>query len=804
MIKPLHSIISGIVLVLGPATAALAQGTADRFQITGRVLDEQTRRPMEYVNVILYRASDSTLVTGTVTDPDGTYELQKVPEGEYFMGFRFLGYETGRADQVRVRSGPVDLGDLLLVPSGITMGDVVVEGARPTFTYQIDKKVIDVDQISTTISGTAAEVLANIPSVSVDIEGNVSLQGSDNFTVLIDGKPSVLDAQDALQQIPASTIGSIEIITNPSAKHDPEGSAGIINIKMKKNRGRGWSGLANADVGLNDKYGGDMLFQHKDASMTAILGIDYNRRLHPATSSGEERFLYQGTMSTIRSTGDMRMVRNAFGLRGEMEFGVGESGSMTFSGRYGTREWQRNALLQQTSWSAPGAAPVSSLNALHRRRGGDFAALNAGYQLSFDPDVAEHTLLTQLMFRYRDSDELTTSELFGSGIPSGKRTTEAGPSREMNSRIEYVLPFGKNHKFESGYQGEIDISEEGTSLSDYDSTGNYVLLPRFSNRVEYEDNNHALYSLYSGMWGAFGYQAGLRSEYTRRRIKVTGVQDFLIDRWDFFPTLHFSYRFSGESQAMASYTRRIDRPRGWELEPFETWIDANTVRSGNPSLVPEFIDSYEAGFQTLLGEISFSLEGYHRVEHNTIEHIRSVYSDNVLLSTPANVGTEFSSGVEVLANVDPVHNWNATLIGNVYDYRIRGIVLNERFSRQSFNWSTRFNNVIKAGPSTQFQLNARWNSPSVSAQGRREGYASVDVAAKQEFLDKQFSLTLQIQNLLKTARHEYTSEGPGFYSYRDYSTESPVVMLTFRLSINNYSSDKDSERQDGFGGEEGF
>ncbi len=802
MHKPLIYSIS-IITALGIAATTLAQDAAGRPLITGRVLDEQTHRPMEYVNVILYRAADSTLVTGTVTDPKGIYQLQRVPRGEYFMGFRFLGYETRRADQFRVRSTPVDLGDVLLVPTGITMRDVVVEGARPTFTYQIDKKVIDVDQISTTISGTAADVLANVPSVSVDIEGNVSLRGSSNFTVLIDGRPSVLDAQDALQQIPASTIGSIEIITNPSAKHDPEGSAGIINIKMKKDRGRGWSGLANADVGLNDKYGGDMLFQHKDASMTAILGIDYNRRLHPAASSGEERYLYQGTMSTIQSTGDMRMLRNAFGFRGEMEFSVGERSSMTFSGRYGTREWQRNALLQQTSWSAPGSLPTSSLNVLHRRRGGNFAAFNAGYRLLFDPDVEEHSLLTQLMFRYRDSDELTTSELFGSGIPTRRKTTEAGPSREVNARVEYVLPFGKDHKFEAGYQGEIDISEDATTLSDFDSSGQYVLLPRFSNQVKYVDNNHALYSLYSGTWGAFGYQAGVRSEYTRRRVRVAAL-DFLIDRWDFFPTLHFSYRFSGENQAMASYTRRIDRPHGWELEPFETWIDANNVRKGNPSLVPEFIDSYEIGLQTLLGQVSLSLEGYHRVEHNTIEDVSSVYSENVLLRTPVNVGTEFSSGVELLANVDPVRNWTMTIIGNTYDYRIRGILLKEPFSRQSVNWSMRFNNTIKVGPSTQFQLNARWNSPSVSAQGRREGFASVDAAAKQEFLDKQFSLTLQMQNILKTARHEYTSEGPGFYSYSDYSMESPVVMLTFRLSINNYSPEKDREGQEGFGGEEGF
>ncbi len=760
---------------------------------------------MEYVTVLLFRLNDSSLVTGAVTDPEGTFELQSIPTGDYFMNLRFVGYETERMGRRRVEGQTVDLGDILLVPSAISMDGVVVEGTRPTFSYQIDKKVIDVDQLSTSISGTAADVLANVPSVSVDIEGNVSLRGSSNFTVLIDGRPSVLEAQDALQQIPASTIGSIEIVTNPSAKHDPEGSAGIINIKMKKNRNIGWSGLANADVGLKEKYGGDLLFQHKDGSITAILGIDYNRRLHTAASSGEERYLYQGNLSTTQSSGEMRMLRNAFGTRGELEFAIGEGNSMTLSGRYGTRERQRNAVLEHMARSVPGTPTVSSENRIHRRRGGDFAALNAGYRHAFDPDGDRHTLTAQLMFRHRDSDELTTSELFGSGQPTGRKTTEAGPSREVNTRIEYVLPLGEEYKFEAGYHGETDISEEATTLSDYDPSGAYVLLPQFSHQVKYQDNEHAFYSLYSGKWNALGFQAGLRTEYTQRRIRLEAGQDFSIDRWDFFPTLHFSYRFSGDNQAMASYTRRIERPRGWELEPFETWIDANNVRRGNPSLIPEFIDSYEIGTQTLFAGLSLSVEGYHKVNHNTIEDIRSVYSDDVLLTTPANVGTAFSSGAELLANLDPIKGWSVALIGNAYNYRIEGTLLDEPFSRKSFNWSVRFNNIVRAGPSTQLQLNGQWNSPSVSPQGRREGFASIDVAAKQEFFERQLSLTLQVRNLLKTARHEYTSEGPDFYSYSNYSIESPVVMLTFRYSLNNFRRDEDGSegsREGDFGREE--
>lgn len=783
------------LLVTSFAVSAQAQNS-----LVGRVLDSATRQPMEYVNVILHPDHSDSLVTGTVTGKEGRFDLLPIPSGDYRVRLRFMGYETRTIDNVRVTDARVDLGDITLTPTTIPLGDVVIEGARPTLTYRIDKKVIEVDQMSTAISGTAADVLVNVPSVTVDIEGNVRLRGSSNFTVLVDGKPSVLDPQDALQQIPASTIENIEIITNPSAKYDPEGTAGIINITMKQQRGAGWSGLMNGNIGLKEKYGGDLLLEHKDGSFSALLGIDHNDRLSPGISNSEERYEYQGTTSVIATSGDMEFLRSTFGVRGALEFSVSEQGSMTLNGRYGNREWQRNAILRHNATTGT-TSPIASRNFLHRQRGGDFSAINAGYQHLFSKGQPAHKLSLDLMFRYGDSDELTVSELIqNQQLTGGRRTTEGGPSRQLNTRLEYILPFGEKNKFEAGYHGEVDFDEEATTLSELDTaTVQYALLPQFSHQVQYRDNRHAWYSLYAGEEGMFGYQAGLRTEYTLRKIRVENAGEFIIDRWDLFPTLHLSYRFSGENQLMASYTRRIDRPRGWELEPFLTWIDATNVRSGNPSLLPEYIDSYELGMQTLLDPVSLSMEVYHRVEHNATEDLRSVYAENVTLTSVHNVGTEYSSGTEFLVTFDAVPGWNVNLVGNLFDYRIQGEVFNEPFSRKSFNWSARFNNLIKVGGSTQFQLNAMWNSPSVSPQGRRDGFASVDVAAKQEFFSKQFSLTLQIQNVLGTARHEMTSSGPGFFSYSYHKMESPVVMLTARLSINNYPPERERPRGGGFG-----
>ena len=210
------------------------------------------------------------------------FRLSDIRSGKYRLEVRFIGYNTQRFDvDINPEKPIVDLGEIFIKPAALKLNDVVVQGERSPVSYQIDKKVIDVDKIQTVISGNAADVLQNVPSVTVDIEGNVSLRGSTSFTVLVDGRPSIMSAQDVLQQIPASSIESIEIITNPSAKYDPEGTAGIINIILKKNQNLGLSGIVNGNVGLKEKYGGDFLFQYRTPDILYTFGMDYNKRNFP-------------------------------------------------------------------------------------------------------------------------------------------------------------------------------------------------------------------------------------------------------------------------------------------------------------------------------------------------------------------------------------------------------------------------------------------------------------------------------------------------------------------------------------------
>ncbi len=771
--------------------------------IAGKVFEKNTNTPIEYANIVLYQQSDSAQITGTISNNEGRFELNQVPPGKYYLDVQFIGFGKERIGDLTIGRGSrnIDVGDIYLATTSLNVGDVVVEAARSPITYEIDKKVISVDQFGASLSGNAADVLENVPSVTVDIEGNVSLRGSGSFTVLIDGRPTILDGQDALQQIPAGLIENIEIITNPSAKYDPEGTAGIINIIMKKKRNYGLSGLMNLNAGFNDKYGGEFLAEYKNPAFNTTFGVDYNKRFFPGTSEEENIYQHQGNTSYVNSLGDITRGRISFGLRGSIDFSFGSNNFLSLGGRYGTREGNRNSVLDYQEWTQQSPNRESYTNLNESERSGDFYSLNLNYLKKFNSNG--HELSSDFRYHSHNSDEFSTSALYEQTVPiEGKKTTESGPSDELNAKIDYTLPFNKTSKFEAGYQGEIDISEENTGLLELNpETFNYDALPLFSHSVRYERNEQALYSIYSNEINNFGFQAGFRTEYTYRLIELLGeTEQFTIDRWDYFPSAHLSYKFSGGQQLMTSYTRRINRPRGWYLEPFETWSDANTVRIGNPALKPEYIDSYELSGQTIIGKASLSSELYYRIENNKIEGIRSVYADNITLRTYDNVGKDYSLGAEFLLNFDLVKNWNLNLMGNLYNYKIEGVLYDEPFSRESFNWRTRMSNVIKIGKTFQLQLNAAYYSPSVSAQGKREGFFRSDLAVKKELFDKQIALTLQIRDLVNTANHEFISEGPDFYSYNYFTRESPMVMLNIRFTFNNFKQ----ERNRGGGDEGGF
>ncbi len=446
---------------------------ANGASIQGTVVDSELGSPVEYANVVLFHRADSTLVTGQITDEDGYFRLTDIAPESYYLEVKFIGYHAKTIDLVEVEDyrSAVVLGTISIDRAAIPLEGEEIVADRPAVEFRIDKKVIDVDKQYTAASGTAVDVLENVPSVTVDVEGNVSLRGSTNFTVLIDERPTVLEPSEALQQIPAGTIENIEIITNPSARYDPDGTSGIINIITKKSETRGRSGIGTLNAGFDEKYGFEFLFNDRTRKRNIFIGADYNRRVYPGTVSVENRTEDGDTTFFVDSSGDLGRKRTRYGVSGGIELNLGARDLLGTGVRFGHRSGEGDSRLLYDEWSEPGEARERSTSITDRGRSGGYYSVNVDYRHAFSGNG--HELVGQAVYDGREGDEETLNELLDDEgiVLSGRRTTEKGPSKRLRLKLDYALPLNESDRFESGYQSRMRRSEDGTMLFEYDPAG---------------------------------------------------------------------------------------------------------------------------------------------------------------------------------------------------------------------------------------------------------------------------------------------------------------------------------------------
>lgn len=781
---------------------SLNENPNPRYKVTGTVIDAKAKAPLEYATIALLSVPDSNIVNGIITDSKGKFTVEADHPGDYILKIKFIGYESYFTHATLTRDDPVaDLGTIHLQSSSMDIEEVSIEASEGYMEYKIDRKVIHVSEQYTALSGTAVDLLKNVPSIDVDIEDNVSIRGNSNFTVLIDGRPSVLEGNEALQQIPAGMIKDIEIITNPSAKFDPEGTGGIINIITEKRTVTGVSGLVHADVGLDDKYGADFLLNYRTDKFNYFLGGDYSNRNYPGTIERRQETYTGDTISYLYSDGNYARGSERYSARGGIEWFPDEHNVLSLSGRYGYRASLGSSTIDYEEWTnaAPERNRYSNLE--ESERSGNYYSLNGDYTYDFNggnrEDQSEHRLDVNLMFYTREGNEESINFLLDSGgeRSDGQRSTESGPASGFEYRFNYEQPFTRAANIEAGAQGRIGISDESNGLYFYEpDTKEFLFQDEFSNDVSYRRNIHALYGLFKGEYNTLGYQLGLRGEYTFRDIIMNEQGEFNIDRWDYFPSVHLSYSPGEKNQFMASYSRRIDRPRGWYFEPFITWSDAFNVRRGNPGLLPEYIGSYEVGYQRKLSETDFfSTELYYRVTRNKIERIREIYRDNIMLSTFANVGTDYALGSEIMLSMRHFDWWESDYSGNFYNYRVQGNVFGEALDRGRFTWSLEWNNIFRITRSTRLQVSAEYDSPEIEAQETESATFEFDAAVRQSLLDNKLLLTLQVRDVFGTDQHESVIEANDFYAYRLYRHRAPIVMLNLTFRINNFGKNGEQD-----------
>ncbi|MBX2841556.1 MAG: TonB-dependent receptor [Flammeovirgaceae bacterium] len=732
--------------------------------------------------------------------------MKGLANGNYYLEITFIGYEKKVVNDIILNTGnsKIDLGKIVLPRAISELDEVEIVADEMSVEYRIDRKVINVSQQLTAASGSAVDILENLPSITVDIEGNVALRGSTGFMVLIDGRPTVLESSEALQQLPANSIENIEIITNPSAKFNPDGTSGIINIITKKNKLQGFSGTANLNLGNYKRKGAGFLVNYTNKRLTTFFGGDYNLGTRPGYEINERTTEQNDTTFFTRSEGEKNGQRDFWVLRGGLGYNFTDKDNFNVEFNYGYSNSQRSGSLNYLETVNPGNISNEYISQQNSKRGGNFYSVSSSYQHDFAGK--KHNLIAQVNYRKRQSTEESLNQLLNNdqSITSGQRNTEDGPGAVLQLNLDYTRPFGDKNKFETGYQARIGRSGDKTELYFYNPDNEeYEIQSEFSNDTDYNRDIHAIYGIYGGEKGNFGYQIGLRGEYTYRTINsLTVGQEFTIDRFDYFPTLHTSYKLPLEQQVMASYSRRIERPRSYYLEPFITWSDAFNVRQGNPGLKPEYIDAMELNYLKGLGDHTFSFEGYYRITNNKTERIRSVYQENVMLSRPENVGKDYALGGEMVLSLNLFEWWKMDISGNFYNYRLEGALEEQSFDRQSFNWNTRWSNTFRPFKGNRVQLNSRYNSATVTAQGMRGDYWTADLAVSQEFWKKKMTGIVQIRDLFGKVIRDAESSGVGFYSYEEEYNYAPQFSVTLNYRFNNYKSKKGERGGDGDGGDD--
>lgn len=772
----------------GGKRGASDQGMQKKGEIFGTIIDSVSKKPMAYVTVLALKQPENTPVNGAVTTDNGQFSIPDLPMGTYDLKVSFVGYNTSYIEGVKLNAEQTTFNVKKFQLAPTVLETVEVIGGVPDITYEIDKKVINVEDQINTDGQTAIEILENVPSITVNADGSVSLRGSSSFTLLIDGIPTIMDASDALATIPASSIQDIEIITNPSARYDAEGTSGVINIITKKSKLEGVSCLINLSAGRFDNYNGDIALNVKKKAFTFDLNANYSDRGRPGYTVEERITTYDSVTNRLINEGERNWKRSNWGIGGGVQWAPNNSHVLVLRGNF-----KSTLMTPYSDYSYENYDNDSLISSFYNEQHNNIDLFASTSSLYYQYNIRrnkDHNISFKAIANIRDVVQFDTTLSYNSDgtIRSGNLYTETGPSNSFRFNIDYKLPLKNDRKFEAGLQSQFGTSGDiGKNYVYNTSTAEFDFDPLLSSDVDYVRDIHAAYSMFSGKYKKLGYQVGLRAEYTYRNISSTAQTNFTeINRLDWFPSAHFSYNLKKKRQILLSYSRRIQRPRSYFFEPFITWEGPFNVRSGNPNLLPEYINAFEMSFiQPLKRKGFFSLEAYFRKNAGIITRIASVYDTGILLSQPYNIGTSESYGLEASFSYNLKKWWKINTGANLYFYDLEGTLNDVDYSTESLNYSGRLTNTFTVNDFI-IQTVSRYRSGSATSQGVSFDSFEQDLSIKKSFLKKQLSITLQGRNILGTARRGSRTFFDNVEYYSISKPLAPQIMLSVSIKLNNY------------------
>ena len=780
--------------------------------VKGTVVENTTNTPLEYASITLQSTTNAENITGDMTDESGKFSIPVTPD-TYQISIEYLGYKTFTIDAKQIAEN-LDLGTIKIDSDTEILDGVVIETRRSPVELQLDKRIYNVADDNVVKGGSASDVLDNIPSVEVDSEGNVSLRGNESVRVLIDGKPSGLASNigEALKMISSDALDRVEVITNPSARYEAEGGAGIINIILKKGHNNGVNGSVTANVGDPESYGINGSLNYKEKNFNFYTNIGYRNNKSYGNSTNETQYFDEN--------GDTSKFVN--------EYSKSINNRESFSGNFGFEwyltdklTWNQGFTYRKNNGNNPRNLRYDNYDELHN-------LLYSNTRETAEDDnreTAEYT--TDFTYKFND----TGHELFVSGTVSTNSDLENSDitTRDANNaiqasdltlskekqlrhiaRVDYVLPLGENGRLEAGYLGNFNELNTNFDINSLDASGNYVPNDLYKNNLEYKEKVHALYTQYGDKFDRLSYMVGLRWEATEIDVNQLTTMDFNNKKYNnFFPSAFLNYELTDTENASISYSRRVRRPRGRMLNPISNYSSSINFFMGNPDLNPSFTDAFDLGYMKRWSHLTLNASAYYNKTTDAVQFVRRVDGVNeegipITISGPINLATEYRYGLELNLNYTPFSWWR--LNGNVnifqqstrgdYNYTdFNGDLVSQNFDNDTFTWTGRINSRITLPAKIEWQTNFFYRGAQTTAQGKVLPIAAVNMALNKDILKDKASISLNVQDLFNSRKFKVETNLPQATGYSEMQWRQRTVNLSFTYRFNQTKADRQKEQR---------
>lgn len=809
----MKKITATLLILIFITTCVMAQSG---LLFKGIVRDSETSLPIEYATVSIY-SNDSVLIGGGVSELDGIFSIESKSVAGY-LDIEFLSYEIKRIQYKPTASGLVDLGEITLSSSAISIDEITITAEKSTSQFLLDRKVFNVGQDLASRGGTAEDLLNNVPSISVDIEGNVSMRGGSNVRIFINGRPSNLvgmNGSNGLRSIQANMIERVEVITNPSARYEAEGMTGIINIILKKDTKGGFNSSFEVNGGVPKQFGVGANLNYRKGLTNFFLNYGFRSQLRPGTGYNFlERYDGNNT-SAILSKNNRERNRVSNSVSSGLDFHLTEKQLLTASLTYSYNNGSNNSLVTYKYDDYLGKRDVKQIDLIqdYILRDNNEIELSPRMQYSLDYrkefDEKDKVLSANLSYQQsRETEDNTYVErLYESNVAIenglNQRSSNLEGERNFSGQIDFVQPINEVGRFELGARSTYRKIDNDFSVEELMGDV-WLVLDNISNMFNYDEGVYGAYAIYGNKFEKFSYQGGLRYEYTHVLTElVTTSQVNNRNYGGLFPSGFLNYEFNQGNQVQVSYSRRIRRPEFRDLNPFFGFTDRINFFSGNPNLNPQYTNSFEVSHLRFWdwGNVGTSL--YFRRTDDVSTQIKTINDDGTTFTKPENLGKEDNSGIELLASFSGLKWLKFDTEFNVFNSRFFDAPGRPELDASSIATRARVSTRITFLQGTEAQL--RWNyaGPQQRPQGRQRAFRSLDLGISRDFFDDNLTATFNVNDVFNQRKSRYERYDDTFYELGENQWGRNSAVLTLSYRINSKKENKPDKKSNGQGsGEE--